>query len=154
MTKRYCAKRQVRFQYCSYCSSCDIVTAKHLPICLQVAVTCPNNCKKEGLKREQLQAHIDECSLQVISCPFTSAGCTVKLPWNEMEKHEDTAMRQHLLLWWNKFSKSSSIMSLSYNLSCCRCLVFLTTNNKSTQSNCCLASIGPNLNWMRLLIIG
>ena len=96
--KRYCTKRQMSCQYCSYCSSYDIVIAKHLPICLQVPVTCPNNCKKEGLKREQLQAHIDECPLQVISCPFTSAGCTVKLPRYEMEEHEDTAMCQHLRL--------------------------------------------------------
>ena len=95
---RYCVKRQMSCQYCSYFSSCEIVTAKHLPICLQVPVTCPNNCKKEGLKREQLQAHIDECSLQVISCPFTSAGCTVKLPRNEMEKHEATAVCEHLRL--------------------------------------------------------
>ena len=96
--KIYCTKRQMSCQYCSYYSSYDIVTAKHLPICLQVPVTCPNNCKKVGLKREQLQAHVDECPLQVISCPFTSAGCTVKLLRNEMEKHEDTAMRQHLRL--------------------------------------------------------
>ena len=96
---RYCVKRQMSCQYCSYFSSCEIVTAKHLPICLQVPVTCPNNCKKEkGLKREQLQAHIDECPLQVISCPFTSAGCTVKLPRNGMEKHEATAVCEHLRL--------------------------------------------------------
>ena len=95
---KYCVKRQMSCQYCSYFSSCDIVTAKHLPICLQVPVTCPNNCKKEGLKREQLQAHIDECPLQVISCPFNSAGCTVKLPRNEMEKHEATAVCEHLRL--------------------------------------------------------
>ena len=96
--KSSCIKRQMSCQYRSYCSSYDIVTAKHLPICLQVPVTCPNNCKEKGLKRKQLRAHIDECPLQVISCPFTSAGCTVKLPRNEMEKHEDTAMRQHLRL--------------------------------------------------------
>ena len=96
--KSSCTKRQMSCQYCSYCSSYDIVTAKHLPICLQAPVICPNNCKVTGLKRRQLQAHIDECPLQVISCPFTSAGCIVKLPRNEMEKHEDTAMRQHLRL--------------------------------------------------------
>ena len=96
--KKYCTKRQMSCQYCSYCSSNDIVAAKHLPICPQAPVTCPNNCKVVGLRRKQLQAHIDECPLQVISCPFTSAGCTVKLPRNEMEKHEDTAMRQHLRL--------------------------------------------------------
>ena len=72
--KSSCTKRQMNCQYCSYCSSYDIVTAKHLPICLQVPVTCPNNCKEVGLKRKQLQAHIDVCPLQVISCPFTSAG--------------------------------------------------------------------------------
>ena len=97
--KSSCTKRQMSCQYCSsYCSSYDIVTAKHLPICLQVPVTCPNNCKVVGLKRKQLQAHIDECPLQVISCPFTSTGCTVKLPRNKMEKHEATAVCEHLRL--------------------------------------------------------
>ena len=96
--KRYCTKRQMSCPYCSYFGSIDNVTAKHLPICLQAPVTCPNNCKKVELKKEQLQAHIDECPLQVISCPFTSAGCIVKLPRNEIEKHEDAAMRQHLRL--------------------------------------------------------
>ena len=96
--KSSCTKRQMSCQYCSYCSSYDIVTAKHLPICLQVPVTCPNKCKVSRLKRKRLQEHIDECPLQVISCPFTSAGCTVKRPRNEMERHEDTAMRQHLRL--------------------------------------------------------
>ena len=90
--------RQISCKYCSYCSSYDIVTTKHLPICLQVPVTCPNNCKKEGLKRQQIEAHIDECPLQVISCPFTSAGCTVKLPRNEMKKHEAAAVCEHLRL--------------------------------------------------------
>ena len=41
--------------------------------------------------------HLEEqCPLQVIQCPFTSAGCTVQLPRREMEEHEDKAMRQHL----------------------------------------------------------
>ena len=106
--KRYCTKRQMSCQYCSYFSSYDIVTAKHLPICLQVPVTCPNNCMKVGLKRKQHQAHIDECPLQVISCPFTSAGCTVKLPRNEMENHEDTAMRQHLRLVVKQLQQETS----------------------------------------------
>ena len=96
--KSSCTKRQMSCQYCSYCSSYDIVTAKHLPICLQVPVTCPNNCNVIGLERKQLRAHVDECPLQVISCPFTSAGCTVKLPRNEMEKHEATAVCEHLRL--------------------------------------------------------
>ena len=94
--RNYCPKRQITCQYCSsYSSSYDIVTTKHLQICLQAPVTCPNNCKEVGITRKHI---IDECLLQVISCPFTSAGCTVKLPRNEMEKHEATAVCEHLRL--------------------------------------------------------
>ena len=96
--KRYCAKRQTSCKHCSYFSTYDIVQEKHLRVCLQVPLLCPNRCSVTEFKRGQLQAHIDECPLQEISCPFTSAGCTVKLPRNEIEKHEDTAMRQHLRL--------------------------------------------------------
>ena len=96
--KSTCLKRQTSCQYCSYYSLCDIVTTIHIPICPLAPVTCPNNCKVTGLKRKQLQVHIDECQLQVIFCPFASAGCTVKLPRNEMEKHEATAVCEHLRL--------------------------------------------------------
>ena len=96
--KSHCTKRQISCEYCSYFSSYDIVTKKHLRVCLQVSLLCPNRCSVTELKREQLQAHIDECPLQVVSCPFTSAGCTVKLPRNKMEKHEATAVCEHLRL--------------------------------------------------------
>ena len=91
-----CPKRDHTCEYCSYHDSRDIVMEQHLPVCHEFPVKCPNKCKVEGLKRKQLNAHADECPLQVIECPFSSAGCTVKLPRNQMEMHEDTAMRQHL----------------------------------------------------------
>ena len=54
---------------------------QHLPVWREFPVKCPNKCKIEGLMRKQLNAHIDECLLQVIECPFSSAGCnTAKLP--------------------------------------------------------------------------
>ena len=77
----------------------------HLPVCREFPVKCPNKCKVEGLKRKQLKAHIDECPLQVIECPFSSAGCTVKMPRNQMETHEDIAMRQHLRLVVNELKQ-------------------------------------------------
>ena len=93
-----CLKRDHTCVYCSYHDSHDIVTKQHIPVCHEFPVKCPNKCKVGGLKRKQLKAHIDECPLQEIECPFSSAGCTVKLPRNQMETHEDTAIRQHLRL--------------------------------------------------------
>ena len=93
-----CPKRDHTCKYCSYHNSRDIVMEQHLPVCPEFPVKCPNKCKIKGLKRKQLKAHINECPLQRIECPFSSAGCTVKLPRNQMETHEDIAMRQHLRL--------------------------------------------------------
>ena len=93
-----CPKRDHTCKYCNYHDSRDIVMEQHFPVCHEFPVKCPNKCKVEGLKRKQLKAHIDECPLQVIKCPFSSAGCTVKLPRNQMETHEDIGIRQHLRL--------------------------------------------------------
>ena len=49
----------------------------------------------ENLKWPEL-VHLEQCPLQMIQCPFTSAGCTVQLPRREMEEHEKEALRQHL----------------------------------------------------------
>ena len=92
-----CCKRSYVCEYCSYCNKFDIVTEQHYPVCEMLPVECPNACSVENLKRLELVSHLEEqCPLQVIQCPFTSAGCTFQLPRREMEEHEDKAMRQHL----------------------------------------------------------
>ena len=94
--KHQCPKRQEKCELCDYHNSHDVVIENHLPVCPEFLVKCPNKCKEESFKRKQLKAHIKECPLQVIECPFSSAGCTVKLPRNQMVEHEDVAVRQHL----------------------------------------------------------
>ena len=95
--KSYCSKRSYVCEHCGYYNNHDIVTEKHYPLCELFPVECPNKCSIENLKRNQFEKHLEEqCPLQVIQCPFTSAGCTLQLPRREMEEHEDKAMRQHL----------------------------------------------------------
>ena len=110
-----CPKRLENCEHCDYHNSYDIVMENHLPVCPEFMVECPNKCTEENLKRKQLKAHIDECLLQVIECPFSSVGCTVKLPRNQMVGHEDTAMRQHLRIvakQLNSLQKSSAPCTL------------------------------------------
>ena len=95
--KSYCSKRLCACEHCGYYNKHDIVTEKHYPLCELFPVECPNKCSVKNLKRNQFELHLEEqCPLQVIQCPFTSAGCTVQLPRREMEEHEDKAVRQHL----------------------------------------------------------
>ena len=92
-----CCKRLCECEYCGYCNDFDIITEQHYPVCEQFPVECPNACSGVNLKRLELVIHLEEqCPLQVIQCPFTSAGCTVQLPRREMEEHEEKAMQQHL----------------------------------------------------------
>ena len=93
-----CRKRPSTCEHCSYYNARDIVTKEHYPICEEFPVECPNKCQAEGLKRSQLQAHVDDCPLQVIACPFSIIGCTVQLPRREMETHTKQDVRQHFLV--------------------------------------------------------
>ena len=92
-----CSKRPYDCDFCGYYSKFDIVTEQHYPVCEQFPVECPNACSRVTMKRRELARHLEEqCPLQVIQCPFTSAGCTVQLPRREMEEHEKMAVHQHL----------------------------------------------------------
>ena len=92
-----CCKRSYECEHCSYYNDFDIVTEQHYPVCEQYPVECPNVCSVKNLKKIELVHHLEEqCPLQVIQCPFTSAGCTVQLPRREMEEHEKIAVHQHL----------------------------------------------------------
>ena len=112
--RSYCSKRSYVCEHCGYYNKRDIVTEKHYPICELFPVECPNKCSLENLKRMQFEMHLEEqCPLQVIQCPFTSAGCTVQLPRREMEEHEDKAVRQHLrmVMMTSLHSKPAAIPS-------------------------------------------
>ena len=92
-----CSKRSCECEHCGYCNTFDIVTEQHYPVCEQFPVECPNACSGVTMKRQELASHLEEqCPLQVIQCPFTSAGCTVQLTRREMEEHEKIAVHQHL----------------------------------------------------------
>ena len=47
----------------------------------------------EGLRRHQLEQHLNECSHQLVDCPNT--GCSVQLPRGEMKLH---TLQQHNLV--------------------------------------------------------
>ena len=90
--KQYCLKRPTTCEHCGYHNSYDIVTENHYPVCLQFPIDCPNNCTEKRLKRCQLRQYLNECPLQLVECPCSNSGCSVKLPRKEMAAH---TLQQH-----------------------------------------------------------
>ena len=94
-SRRHCHKRMISCENCSYYNTFTIVTEKHYPICpTRSPIDCPNqHCPVEGLRRHQLEHHLNECSHQLVDCPNT--GCSVQLPRGEMKLH---TLQQHNLV--------------------------------------------------------
>ena len=94
-SRRHCHKRMISCENCGYYNTFTIVTEKHYPICpARSPIDCPNqHCPVEGLRRHQLEQHLNECSHQLVDCPNT--GCSVRLPRGEMKLH---TLQQHNLV--------------------------------------------------------
>ena len=94
-----CRKRPFTCEFCGYHAAHDMVTEKHHPVCLEAPVNCANGCKTEGIKRGQLQRHMDEeCPLKPIDCEYASVGCEIRLPREKMRAHLRVAVESHLSL--------------------------------------------------------
>ena len=94
----HCPNRPIKCEYCDYYNAFAIVTEKHYPICPQYPIDCPNHCPVKGLRRHQAEQHLNECSHQVVDCPFrkTFTGCSVRLPRRKMKLH--TKQQHNLVL--------------------------------------------------------
>ena len=107
----HCPNRPIKCEYCDYYNAFAIVTEKHYPICPQYPIDCPNNCPVKGLRRYQTEQHLNECSHQVVDCPYrkTFTGCSVRLPRRKMKLH---TKQQHNLVLEEETNRVASIIAL------------------------------------------
>ena len=92
-----CHKQMISCENCGYYNTFTIVTKKHYPMCPKIPVDCPNHCPVKDLRSNQLQQHLNECTHQLIDCPYckTFTGCSVRLPRRKMKLH---TIQQHDLV--------------------------------------------------------
>ncbi|XP_078505855.1 TNF receptor-associated factor 5 [Lissotriton helveticus] len=65
--------------------------------CVSYPVSCPNKCTKV-LPRAEIDDHLSMCPEADIECPFKNYGCLVKEKRGNIQKHEETFLRKHMLL--------------------------------------------------------
>ena len=94
-----CPKRSYYCQYCQFESTFETITTVHYLICSMYPVTCPNKCREDIFKRQDIEKHVqNECPLTEINCPLHYAGCEERLPRKDMPDHtKDTATHLSLL---------------------------------------------------------
>ncbi|XP_064385189.1 TNF receptor-associated factor 4-like [Halichondria panicea] len=94
-----CSKRPFGCEHChDYKSTYDDVTNNHLPVCGSFPAPCPNQCGST-IQRQNIDNHVvDECPLTTINCDFNHVGCAVKLPRQDMPKHDNNSLSAHMSL--------------------------------------------------------
>ena len=94
-----CPERPYSCEYChEYESTFEDVTQDHYFDCEMYPVTCPNKCRGDIFKRQDMEKHVNECPLTEIHCPLHYAGCKERLPRKDMPDHmSDTVTHMTLL---------------------------------------------------------
>ena len=93
-----CPKRDFTCMHCGFKATYEVVSEQHWPECQNYPVPCPNRCQIGAVERNTLEDHLKMCSLQVVDCDFSYAGCNEKLQRQDMEKHVEENTQKHLAL--------------------------------------------------------
>ena len=94
-----CTQRPFQCVHCNeYKSTFQDVTCKHISVCPEQEVECPEKCGFHS-KHKNIDKHlINQCPLSQINCPFHSYGCMVKLPRKDMPSHITDNLSSHVFL--------------------------------------------------------
>ncbi|XP_011404109.1 PREDICTED: TNF receptor-associated factor 2-like [Amphimedon queenslandica] len=94
-----CSQRIVKCQYCQSSGMHIIVTSKHhLDTCTHYPVKCANKDCSLELPRIEMLSHIKACAKTLVSCEYSSIGCDKKIMRENLEKHNEESMKDHLLM--------------------------------------------------------
>ena len=97
-SKNECLNRKATCQYCGQEDLHLLVTSLgHLALCSHYPMHCPNFCKAKEFKRNQLAAHLEQCPLQLVACPFQEAGCGARMRRKDLGEHLRGMSQEHLL---------------------------------------------------------
>ena len=95
--KEHCIQRIVTCQYCRGTGKHSVMTSiKHLNKCPQYPIKCINKDCSAMIPRNSLLSHVKVCPKALIGCEYSSIGCGSMVRRDEMGKHHDEAMKQHL----------------------------------------------------------
>ena len=77
----------------------------HYSLCSQYPLECTNKCGQRDIKRRDMETHRDSCPLELLECPFKDAGCTDKLPRQDMNEHIESGTQHHLMMVFRSHQK-------------------------------------------------
>jgi len=96
--KTECPGRIVECELCHITRECQFIEGEHKEQCPKLPLPCPNKCEVGSVPREDMEAHRKDCPLEIVKCEYRSVGCKEKMLRQNIERHKQDCMREHLAL--------------------------------------------------------
>ena len=91
-----CPQRPFKCLLCGHDATHSEIINEHYSRCKKFPLECPNKCGEKAIERHNIPSHREKCPLEVITCEFSHAGCTVnELPRAKMEDHKRRNIEEH-----------------------------------------------------------
>ena len=81
-----CPHHKVNCQYCHDTGEHQFIEDQHKEECPKLPIPCPNKCEAGNVPREDMEAHREECPLEMIQCEYYSVGCEVRMARKDKEE--------------------------------------------------------------------
>ena len=91
-TNNECNRRSFICPYCNHKGVYADVVTNHYPKCPHYPITCPNNCEKNEMKRNELPNHLQTCPNTIVSCPYNDVGCKVTMKRCDVKSHVESSV--------------------------------------------------------------
>ncbi|XP_065901451.1 TNF receptor-associated factor 4-like [Dysidea avara] len=93
-----CPHRMVDCHYCHITGKHQFIEEEHKKKCPKYPLPCPNSCWVENIPREDMEAHKNECPLEMVQCEYHNVGCEERMMRKRKREHETVEMEKHLFL--------------------------------------------------------
>ena len=116
-----CDLRPFQCEYCGYKDTYTAITGNvygrkykhgffggHQSTCLEIPLTCPNECGTGPMKRREMEIHRSKCPVEPIECPFAECGCKDKFKRFQLEAHLNVSQQQHLLMVMKSYRETKN----------------------------------------------
>ena len=92
-----CPNRNAKCIHCKEIGTWVFITKKHLDVCPDLLLPCSTGCG-EKVKRRYLDTHQEICPKRVVPCPYAKVGCTLTFKNEDIAKHKQEHVENHLSL--------------------------------------------------------
>ena len=113
-----CPKRIVICTHCKKTGAHEVIsTNAHLDVCPLFPIKCTNDECDVVSPRNKISAHKRNCPKSLVTCEYSSVGCSKRMKREVQEEHNESSVKEHLRLAvnvvHNRLLLNSKVVKLS-----------------------------------------